>query len=190
MTFTFSKGIGQCSGFISNVQKHFQKQRIVTSSWIETFLGRQHPGRWPRQLHCFSRGRVSGQSEVMQNLEIKTSEQNNDGNECSVLRGWFPRSFFSSLPVLSFHSPPSHSLFFHYSSLFPSLSPLTSLSSPCLFAFTVLVSCSDTLMWPATGKTLWGHISCRKSGWISRQAGSKCYFFYTTKRTGSILQRQ
>lgn len=39
------------------------------------FLGRQHPGHWPRQLHCFSWGWVSGQSEVMQNLETKTWER-------------------------------------------------------------------------------------------------------------------
>jgi len=98
------------------------------------FLGRQHPGHWPRQLHCFCWGRVSGQSEVTQNLETKTSEHNSDGTEHAVMWVWFLWSFFSSFPfsaaflhLLSFHSTTSHSLFFCYSSIFTCLSPLTSL---------------------------------------------------------------
>lgn len=96
------------------------------------FLGRQHPGHWPRQLHCFSWGWVSGQSEVMQNLETKTSEQNNDGNECTVVWGWFPWPLFSSFLVFALIPLLLNLLFFPYCSLSPCLSTnFPILSSPC-----------------------------------------------------------
>lgn len=138
------------------------------------FLGRQHPGHWPRQLHCFSWGWVSGQPEVMQNLETKTSEQNNDGNECTVVWGWFPWPLFSSFPVFAFIPLLLNLLFFPYCSLSSCLSTHLSVLSVCCLCllFSCLCPCSDALTCPNTGKTLSGHISCRKPRHVSRQAQS------------------
>lgn len=157
------------------------------------FLGRQHPGHWPRQLHCFSRGWVSGQSELMQNLETKTSEQNNDGNERTVVWRWFPWPLFSSFPVFAFIPLLLNLLFFPYCSLSPCLSELTSPSSPllssphcvcCSHVFVLAVLHWHVLTCPNTGKTLSGHISCRKP----RRASRLKMFLLTAKRTGSIPQ--
>lgn len=98
------------------------------------FLGRQHPGCWPRQLYCFSWGWVSGQSEVMQSMETTASEQNNDGTESAVVQWWFPWFFFNSFPALAFITNSSFPFTF-LSLFFPLLLPLTAqfpvLFSPC-----------------------------------------------------------
>lgn len=87
------------------------------------FLGRQHPGCWPRQLYCFSPGWDSGQSDVMQNTESKTSS---DGTESAVVHWWFSSFFFNSFPVVAFIT---HSFF-----------PFTFLSLSVLLLFSLILT--------------------------------------------------
>lgn len=131
---------------------HAQKQRIVTSSWIKMFLGRQHPGCWPRQLYCFSPGWVSGQSEVMQNMESKTSS---DGNE-SAVHWWFTLFFFNSFPVVAFITHSFFPVIFLYLFFFPSLSYSLPWALLTLFLspFWSHRPCSDASMWPNTGNIM------------------------------------
>lgn len=85
----------------------------------------------------------------------------------------FPSSFSTaSLHLLSLQAPPSHSLSFI---ILPSsltshrsvpCSLLTLLPSP----FLCPAPCSGARTWPNTRNTLQGHISCRKSRWVSREA--------------------
>lgn len=135
------------------------------------FLGRQHPGHWPRQLHCFSWGWVSGQPEVMHNLETKTSEQNNDGNEHTVVWGWFPWPPFSSFPVFAFIPLLLNLLFFPYCSLSPRLSQLISL--PLLSLLPLLFFVLAVMHWHALtlAKLCQGTFPAESQD-ISRQAQS------------------
>lgn len=152
------------------------------------FLGRQHPGHWPRQLHCFSWGWVSGQSEVMQNLETKTWEQNNDGNECTVVWGWFPWPPSSSFPVFAFIPLLPNLLFFPYCSLSPCLNSLPHplLSSPCCLC------CSRVFVLAVMH---WHVLTLAKLGQGTFPAESQDMFqdrlkvfLLTAKRAGSIPQ--
>lgn len=162
---------------------HVQKQRIVTSSWIKMFLGRQHPGCGPRQLYCFSPGWVSGQSEVMQNVESKTSS---DGDESSV-HWWFTLFFFNSFPVVAFITRSFFPFTFLYL-FFPSLSyHFPAPFSPCFchhsdpIVLAVMHPCDPTL------ETLCRTQHVLQKAKMDFKAGWKLHLFCTAG-AGSILQ--
>lgn len=185
----FSKGGGQHSGFISNVTFSETKNCNLklnknvfrqTASWLLAQAA---------ALFLLGLGFWAVRSDAESGNKDFRAEQWWKWMHCCAVM--ISLVLFQQLSCTCFHS--ASLLHIHFSFLILHFSLVSYHSIPCpLLAllpslFSHLCPWSDALTWPSTGKTLQGHISCRKSRWVSRQAQSVTSFTWP-KELGLYLK--